>query len=142
MGTTLHSIEERRQEEQTRLDCLKTAPERNKWGQFATPTPLAVSLARHARTLMNGGPVRFLEPAIGTGSFFSALSNVYEPEQIAAATGIELDPLFADTARKLWGDSGLHIEHADFTRAKPPAQRFNLVLTIPPYVRHHHLTGE
>ena len=142
MGTTVHIIEERRQEEQTRLDCLKTATERNKWGQFATPAPLAVSLARHARTLMAGEPVRFLDPAIGTGSFFSALSNVYAPEQIAAATGIELDPLFADTARKLWGDSGLQIEQADFTRKKPPAQRFNLVLTNPPYVRHHHLTAE
>ena len=30
-------IEGRRQAEQTRLDTLKTAAERNKWGQFATP---------------------------------------------------------------------------------------------------------
>lgn len=138
----VHSIEERRQEEQVRLDCLKTATERNKWGQFATPAPLAVSLARHARTLMGKEPVRFIDPACGTGSFFSALSEVYPPENIEAATGIELDPLFADTARNLWGAQGLDIMQADFTRQKPPAQRFNLVLTNPPYVRHHHLTGK
>ena len=29
----------------------------------------------------------------------------------------------------------------DFTKQKPPAQGFNLVLTNPPYVRHHHLSG-
>ena len=140
--TTGQDAEERRQEEQTRLDCLKTATERNKWGQFATPTPLAVSLTRYARTLMGDRAVRFLDPAVGTGSFFSALSNVYAPEQISAATGIELDPLFADAARNLWGNSGLNILQADFTRQKPPAQGFNLVLTNPPYVRHHHLAGD
>jgi len=136
------STEERRLGEQTRLDCLKTAAERNKWGQFATPAPLAVSLARHARALMGESPVRFLDPAVGTGSFFSALSQVVEPEEIAAATGVELDPLFADTARRLWGDRELEIVQADFTRQKPPAERFNLVLTNPPYVRHHHLSGK
>jgi hypothetical protein len=140
-AVALHSPEECRLEEQVRLDCLKTAAERNKWGQFATPAPLAASLARYARTLMGEVAVRFLDPAIGTGSFFSALSTVYAPEEIAAATGVELDPLFADVARRLWADQGLEIVQADFTRKKPPKQRFNLVLTNPPYVRHHHLTG-
>ena len=57
MGTaTLNSIEEYRQVEQTRLDSLKTAAERNKWGQFATPTPLALSLARYASTLTGDQP--------------------------------------------------------------------------------------
>jgi methylase of polypeptide subunit release factors len=64
------------------------------------------------------------------------------PEDIAAATGIELDPLFAETASRLWSDSGLEVLQADFTRQKPPAQRFNFILTNPPYVRHHHLTGK
>ena len=67
---------------QVRLDALKSAIERNKWGQFATPSPLAISLARYARTLMADERVRFLDPAIGTGSFFSALLNVYDTEDI------------------------------------------------------------
>ena len=137
-----HIAEERRLVEQVRLDALKSAIERNKWGQFATPSPLAISLARYARTLMADRRVRFLDPAIGTGSFFSALLNVYDAEDIAGATGVELDPLFADAARKLWAGQGLDIVSADFTRQKPPVQRFNLVLTNPPYVRHHHLSGE
>ena len=136
----VYNTEERRMREQTRLDSLKSAPERNKWGQFATPPELALSLARHAHALMDTtSPLRFLDPAIGTGSFFSAVSQVFAPENIAAATGIELDPLFAKTAENLWGNRGLNIVHGDFTRQQQPKQRFNLVVTNPPYVRHHHL---
>ncbi|MGO9967682.1 MAG: Eco57I restriction-modification methylase domain-containing protein [Bryobacteraceae bacterium] len=136
-----HSIEERRQQEQTRLDSLKTAPERNKWGQFATPPALALSLARHAHALMGKTPVRFLDPAVGTGSFFSAASQAFGQKHIAAATGIELDPLFARTAATLWEGQGLQVIKGDFTKQHLPEQRFNLVLTNPPYVRHHHLPG-
>ena len=93
MGTIAsHTIEERRQQEQIHLDSLKTAPERNKLGQFATPPELALSLARYAHELMGKTPVVFLDPAIGTGSFFSAASQAFG-ENITAATGIELDPL-------------------------------------------------
>src|ERR1035441_3417941 len=136
-----HSIEERRQQEQTRLDSLKTATERNKWGQFATPPQLALSLARYAHALMGKTPVRFLDPAVGTGSFFSALSQAFEQKDIATATGIELDPLFAPTAAPLWEGQGLHVIKGDFTKQPPPVQPFNLVLTNPPYVRHHHLAA-
>ena len=142
MGTGVNTIEVRRLQEQERLDSLKTAAERNKWGQFATPGSLALSLAKHAQMLMGNAPVRFLDPACGTGSFFSALSQVYMPEQIEAATGIELDALFAKAARDLWADRGLQVVQADFTSQRPPDQRFNLVLTNPPYVRHHHLNGQ
>ena len=48
MATVAHDIiERRRQEEQARLDGQKTAVERNKWGQFATPPGLARSLAHY-----------------------------------------------------------------------------------------------
>lgn len=133
------SIEERRQQEQTRLDSLRTAPDRNKWGQFATPPALALSLAQYAHALMGKTPVHFLDPAIGTGSFFSAASQAFGEKHIAAATGIELDPLFAKAAAALWGGRGLQVVRGDFTKQDVPGERFNLVLTNPPYVRHHHL---
>ena len=136
-----HSTEGRRQEHQTRLDTLKSSAERNKWGQFATPPELALSLARYAQSLTGQGGVSFLDPAVGTGSFYSALTQTFTPKAIKAATGVELDPLFAETAEELWGQGGLHIVRGDFTKQEPPAQRFNLVLTNPPYVRHHHLAG-
>lgn len=134
-----HSTEGRRQVEQTRLDGLKTAAERNKWGQFATPPELALSLARYACERAGEGPIRFLDPAIGTGSFYSALRATFPLKRIEAAMGIELDPLFAEAAEDLWGENGLHLVRGDFTKQQPPERRFNLVLTNPPYVRHHHL---
>jgi len=134
----LLSIEERRQQEQSRLDSLKSAPERNKWGQFATPPALALSLARYAHALIGKVAVRFLDPAIGTGSFFSAALQAFGEKHIAA-TGVELDPLFARTAAMLWEGQGLHVIQGDFTKQHLPEHRFNLVLTNPPYVRHHHL---
>ena len=133
-------VETRRLQEQARLDSLKTAAERNKWGQFATPPPLSLSIAQYAHTLMGKAPVRFLDPAIGTGSFYSALSQVFPPASITTADGIELDTLFAKSAAGLWGERGLTVIEGDFTRQLPPQQRFNLVLTNPPYVRHHHLS--
>lgn len=143
MATVAHqTIEGRRQAEQSRLDGLKTAAERNRWGQFATPFELAVSLARYAHKTLGERRLRFLDPAIGTGSFFSALSQTVPAKAIEAATGVELDPLFADAAERLWAKSGLHVIHGDFTRQNPPTQQFNLVLTNPPYVRHHHLEGK
>ena len=134
-----YEIEERRQQEQARLDCLKTASERNRWGQFATPPELALSIACYARSLMDGKSVRFLDPAIGTGSFYSALLRAFPPERIESATGIELDPPFSQAAAALWGTTGLQIVTGDFTEQHLPLERFNLVLTNPPYVRHHHL---
>jgi predicted RNA methylase len=137
----LNTIEDHRLVEQVRLDGLKTAAERNKWGQFATPPDLALGIARYARGLIGDSPVRFLDPAIGTGSFYSALCQILPAQQISAAAGVELDPLFAETATKLWRARGLTVIKGDFTCQHPPEQRFNLVLTNPPYVRHHHLSA-
>lgn len=140
-AASLKTIEERRLKEQVRLDGLKTAAERNKWGQFATPPNLALSIAQYAQGLIGVDPIRFLDPAIGTGSFYSALCAAVPRERIEAAAGVELDPLFAETATALWRDHGLTVMEGDFTRQRPPDQRFNLVLTNPPYVRHHHLAA-
>lgn len=137
--TTPHSLEACRRKEQIRLDSLKTALERNKLGQFATPPELASSIARYAQTLVGSGAVRLLDPAIGTGSFFSAALQVFGRSNMAAATGVELDPLFSDTAESLWKGQGLTVIQGDFTKQHAPQQRFNVVLTNPPYVRHHHL---
>jgi len=138
--TTIKSIEVKRLEEQKRLDSQKTSDERNRWGQFATPPKLAMDITRYARRIWHNrfDPIRFLDPAIGTGSFYSALCQVFNPDHIEGARGIELDAAFAETARRLWEESGLSIHHADFTKITPQ-YLFNLILTNPPYVRHHHL---
>jgi len=133
-------IEAQRQSIQERLDEAKTAAERNRLGQFATPPNLALDIARYALGLWRGrtDAVSFLDPAIGSGSFYSALRQVFPPESVADACGIEIDPAFAATARNLWEASGLRTVLADFTKLSPD-RLYNLVLTNPPYVRHHHL---
>src|SRR5215469_390781 len=142
MEDAVHLTEVRRLKEQARLDGLRTSAERNKWGQFATPPELAVSIARYVLAFLEEKtPLRFLDPAVGTGSFFSALTHVVTTGQVAVATGIELDPLVVEKAKSLWESHGLNVIEGDFTRQYPPEERFNLVLTNPPYVRHHHLCG-
>src|SRR5579883_1846311 len=139
----IHSMETRRLVLQRQLDSMKTQAERNKWGQFATPTELAADIFAYAKSLMsNDLQVRFLDPAVGTGAFFSALLNAFLPAQIVGAVGYEIDPSFANEASQLWDSDHLKIYNADFTRVSPPASekmKFNLLICNPPYVRHHHL---
>jgi len=135
------SRERLRLQEQTRLDAGKRPGERNRLGQFATPGALAREIAEYARRLWGSRRerIRFLDPAVGTGAFYSALLTAFPSPAVEAATGVEIDRELAAAARALWGDVGLNVVDADFTRLDPPPERFNLVLTNPPYVRHHHL---
>lgn len=135
-------IEEQRLLQQVALDAKKNQLERNKLGQFATPTELADQVASRMRQLwVSSAPVRFLEPAVGTGSFYSAFLRAFEDREIDCAAGYEIDPMFAAAAVDLWSSHGLEVIEGDFTEVKS-ARRFNLVLTNPPYVRHHHLNGK
>jgi len=140
---SLLDTEANRLAEQIRLDSLKTAEERNKCGQFATPPSLSTDIAKYAwkRLRRREGSFRFIDPAIGTGSFFSAVRNVFPADRLSHAAGIELDPGFAKAASVLWGVHGLEVTEGDFTKQPPPAEKYNLLLTNPPYVRHHHLSG-
>jgi predicted RNA methylase len=136
--------ETRRQSIQAAIDATKSAAERNRLGQFATPNALAVDIARFVGSLLSGrkGGIRFADPSIGLGSFFSAALAVYGRKRVKSAVGVELDPAFCEAARDLWADAGLEVVQGDFSRVVanascPPAP--NLILANPPYVRHHHL---
>ena len=127
---------------QTELDSKKTALERNKLGQFATPTVLAREILSYGLSLMpQDQQVRFLDPAIGTGSFYSALLETID-RPLDTAKGYEIDPHYGEPAREFWAGSGLDIKIADFTQTQPPDDGFNLLICNPPYVRHHHLGGD
>lgn len=144
MANHKNSIEARRQAFQSALDSRKSAAERNRLGQFATPYALAAEIARYVKSVAGGRlrAVRFADPAIGTGSFYSAALAVFGSGRIEHAVGVERDPDFCDAARDLWAQAGLEVVQADFTcivaSSRCPAAP-NLVLTNPPYVRHHHL---
>jgi hypothetical protein len=139
-----NSTEARRQRIQAAIDATKSAAERNRLGQFATPYALAVDIARFVGALIGERKdgIRFADPSIGSGSFFSAALAVYGRRRIKSAVGVELDPAFCRAARELWADSGLEVVQGDFSRlvgsgSYPPAP--NLILANPPYVRHHHM---
>ena len=132
-------LEEKRLALQVALDAQKTQAERNRLGQFATPTALAVDILRYADELLpKDETVRFLDPAIGTGAFYSALLSVFPAQRITEAVGYEVDLHYEQPACGLWKNSGLVIKLADFTQQEP-TPRFNLIICNPPYVRHHHL---
>lgn len=141
MSRSLDSLERDRVAAQARLDAEKTQAERNRLGQFATPAPLAHDILEYAATLFPPSEgIHFLDPAIGTGSFYSALRAVFPAGRVAEAIGFEIDPQYA-AAANIWKNFGLKVKLLDFTQAKPSA-RFNLVICNPPYVRHHHLESD
>lgn len=138
-------LEDARLIEQVRLDALKSLANRNKLGQFATPPGLAKAIAEYAVGLFEKSPIHFADPAIGTGSFFSALLTAVPKGRIKSATGVEIDGAFAEAARGLWSGSGLRLIEGDFTQTEIRGMtetRPNFILTNPPYVRHHHIDGE
>jgi hypothetical protein len=137
-------IESARLTTQVKLDSAKTPAERNKLGQFSTPTDLSTDILTYARTMMpHGTPVRFLDPAIGTGSFYSALLRTFPADAIKDARGFEIDTEIVREAKQIWQHSTLRINLGDFTQAMPPlkdSKKATLLICNPPYVRHHHLS--
>lgn len=135
-------LEERRLALKRELDAGKDSSERNRMGQFATPTGLAVDILRYAkRHLGDSHGVRFIDPALGTGSFYSALLDVFPQRRVSAAVGYEIDPHYGVPASKLWGTAGWVFawRTSPEPKRRPGPDQFNLLICNPPYVRHHHI---
>lgn len=144
-GKATPELEKRRLALQEDLDAGKTQAERNRRGQFATPTALAADILRYAAVqLRERGKIRFIDPALGTGAFYSALLGVFPKGRVEVATGYEIDPHYGAPATNLWRETGLDMRLEDFTQAEPPpeSERFDLLICNPPYVRHHHIVNE
>lgn len=126
---------------QALLDANKSQAERNRLGQFATPSGLAEDVVRYALNLLSSAEkIHFLDPAFGTGSFYRALLQTVPKKRIAESLGFEIDPHYGEPAAKLWKDTALILTLADFTNAEP-SPRINMLICNPPYVRHHHLNS-
>lgn len=133
-------IEACRQQTQIELDAGKSIDARRQMGQFSTPPSLAREVVYHGLSLMpSNADIRFLEPAIGTGALFSALLAATNGVGLQSAVGYEADPLYGVAARRLWGDR-LNVRIEDFTRAQVELNSINLLITNPPYVRHHYIS--
>lgn len=106
----LSGIEQTRLDLQNELDQQKTPEERNRLGQFATPTTLAREILAKACRYADQKKIDFLDPAIGTGAFYSALLKTVPAHTIGACRGVEIDPHYAIPARGLWPAIDIHIE--------------------------------
>lgn len=134
MSTREHA----RRQRQSEYDSTHCQRIRNLKGQFATPYDLAVSIARDALGRIDS-PRNFLEPSCGTGAFVSAIRTCAPNIRI---TGIEKDTTVFDIASELWSDNLTSIQNCDFFDFTSGATGFDLLITNPPYSRHHHLTAK
>jgi len=129
---------------QQQLDAQQSLAMRNRQGQFSTPPELALQMVVLAQSMLPpDGRVRFVEPSLGTGVFYSALERQLGRARIGRAVGFELDTRIAEAAERVWKDTPLRVCGADFLRLVPPSEpQFDLLLANPPYVRHQHLSSD
>ena len=139
----LNLKEKKRSLLQIKIDNSKSIEERRRFGQFSTPFELAKEIMAYGISLHNEHEISFLEPALGTGVFYSALlsENDKNDKYIKSATGVELDKDFYNAALQLWQDSNISIINSDFTTTNH-TEKVNLLICNPPYVRHHYISQE
>lgn len=128
-------IEKKRQLLQKEIDSQKSLQERNKMGQFSTPYTLARQICEYVLTLTGKHIESFLEPSVGTGSFYSALNEIAE---IDRSVGYEIDEGYFNPSQTLWAEYKIELINQDFLTALP-SEEFSLIIANPPYTRHHHL---
>ena len=140
---TLNSIESKRMQLQNAIDNGKSIGCRRRLGQFATPYELAREIVSFGLILQDKKEISFLEPAFGTGAFYSALLSECDKQakSINAAIGIELDKDFYFAAKELWHHTNISLINGDFTEIES-FEKVNLLISNPPYVRHHYIKQE
>lgn len=139
---SISQLEASRLDVQLALDAARSRTDRNRLGQFATPPILARQLLEATQVYLPPTKgISFLDPALGTGAFYSAALTSLDPARVRRATGFEIDASFHEAAMSLWGGLGLQVRNEDFLLADPPTdgRRFDVLVCNPPYVRHHHI---
>lgn len=140
MENKLDVTEETRYKGQSDIDNSKPRSVRYRLGQFSTPRNLADEILEYSSHLNTFKKIKFFDPAVGTGSFYTGLLRAYKAN-IDSALGYEIDPDYYQIAKDTWKDfSELQVIKGDFTQAEPePTQKFNLLVCNPPYTRHHQI---
>lgn len=134
----MSSKEDLRREAQRRYDLEHNQAERNEKGQFATPAALARQIVTDAIGRVSN-PQSFLEPSCGTGAFISAVRELCPAISIE---GIEKDPSVFEIADGIWSDDCTKIINGDFFELFKDSNKYDLLITNPPYTRHHHLSAQ
>lgn len=132
------NLEKQREIMQTRVDSSKKLESRRKMGQFATPIEIATEIMQYGLSLLEDDEVRFLEPAVGTGAFVSALVN-NSTKKVKKLCGYEIDRDYFSVSNELWNTDIAELKNEDFTTVTTIDSSYNLLITNPPYVRHHYI---
>jgi adenine-specific DNA-methyltransferase len=118
-------------------DSKRTQEERNTLGQFSTPVRLAKSILNVSLGLLpKKSSISFLEPSVGSGSFVSAALE--DGSLFSRIDGLDIDKEYLQIANECFG-SGCSFEVGDFLEMDS-RRKYDLILTNPPYVRHHHIS--
>lgn len=112
------------------------------WDKFATPIDLADEIVAYGVSILSDNDISFLEPAVGTGAFISAVLRNHKDKSVRNCIGYEIDKQYFDVASSLWLDHGLEAKNLDYTSQDPNGHQVNLLISNPPYVRHHYITAE
>lgn len=123
---------------QTEYEKITDIADRRRHGQFFTPIEMATEIASYGISLLTGD-ISYLEPAFGMGAFYYAVKEV-AGKRLVDAIGIEQDTSLFESAANLWNDSAIDLVQADFTHFSVK-KKVNLIITNPPYVRHHLLNS-
>ncbi|MCX4098617.1 Eco57I restriction-modification methylase domain-containing protein [Nocardia sp. alder85J] len=127
---------------------LGGAGARKRHGRHYTPDRLARFLAdRLLAHLTPDGPLRILDPACGDGELLLAVRDAAAqrfPGLPVQATGYDLDPAAVRVARERAAALDAHWQVGDFLRAAAELapDRFDVVITNPPYVRTQQLGAQ
>ena len=142
-------LEAERFRRQQEVDRSKTPLARNQLGQFSTPFSLAQQISRYTLSLLSKkrDNIHMLEPAVGSGVFISSVISL-NPQNLTY-TGIEIDPLYSCICEDFFSKLGCYVLTQDFfsfiesfIESEEPQTNFDLVITNPPYVRHHHIASD
>lgn len=137
-------IELNRMQQQIKLDSLKSLEDRNKAGQYATSYDMANEITSHVANNFipeSKKNLSFLEPAVGTGVFINALLSSIKVDSLNVK-GIEIDPVIFNSTSEIWKNYNLDLINDDFFKVKVDKELYDLLITNPPYVRHHHISKE
>jgi len=134
-------IEAERLRRQKEVDSSKTALQRNQQGQFSTPFSLARQITAYTLSLYRDArKLSMCEPACGSGVFISACISLGKTDFFFR--GIEIDNAYANICRDLFADYDVEVIHDDFfniINSERAQNQCDLIITNPPYIRHHHI---
>ena len=138
------SLEAKRLHRQKMVDASKSSLERNRLGQFSTPFPLANRISEYTLLFKKERmALRMLEPAAGSGVFVSSL--ILQRKYNFSFTCVEIDSAYAGICEDLFAEHGCEVRYEDyfsFLLHKDIGTKYDLLITNPPYVRHHHIDAE